>query len=81
MDNTLKFIHGEEVAKVYENLQTELNELNSKYELTDALGNPRNATSYFHYSIEPTTLFFHDDIPSDLKEDAKSIFDKHLNHK
>ena len=81
MDNTLKFIHGEEVAKVYESLQKELNELNEKYELTDLQSGRKNATSYFHYSIEPTQLFFHDDIPPDLKDDVKSIFDKHLNRK
>ena len=77
MDNTVKFTHGEEVAKVYENLQNELSELNNKYDLKDASDYPKNATNYFYYTIEPTNLFFDDGIPSDLK----SIFDKHLKKK
>ena len=82
MDETLKFIHGEAVAKVYEALKNDLQELDKKYtELKDINGKEIKASSFYSYTIEPTNLMFNDPIPNDLKQDVIALFDKHLKPK
>ncbi len=82
MDETLKFIHGETVAKIYEALKNDLLDLDKKYtEFKDIHGKELRASSFYSYTIEPTNLMFKKQISNDLKQDLIALFDKHLKPK
>lgn len=82
MDETLKAQHGETVAKIYEDLKTDLSLLNEKYQnLKNKYGIEQRAGEFYRFTIEPTNLKFDDDIPIDLKQEVTAIFDKHLKPK
>ncbi len=82
MDETLKMMHGETVAKIYEALKGDLFKLNEKYpDLKDKYGKEQKTGHFYNFTIEPTNLMFEDDIPNDLKQDVIALFDKHLKPK
>lgn len=82
MDETLRLQHGDNVAKIYENLKLDLLEFDNKYQnLKNKYGQEQRASQFYRYSIEPVNLFIDDDTPDDLRMDIIGIFDKHFKNK